>query len=84
MSDILPVDGRFDTLYNPVKQSPRDRGLCTYTDALDNVLDTIKELKSKEARIITVVGCGGDEDKTKRPVSGKIAVQNCNKYPDCR
>jgi UDP-N-acetylmuramoyl-L-alanyl-D-glutamate--2,6-diaminopimelate ligase len=78
MSDILPVDGRFDTLYNPVKQV---LGIVDYAhtpDALDNVLDTIKELKSKEARIITVVGCGGDRDKTKRPVMAKIAVQKSN------
>ena len=75
MSDLLPVDGRFDTLYNPVKKV---LGIIDYAhtpDALDNVLDTIRELKSREARVITVVGCGGDRDKTKRPIMAKIAVQ---------
>lgn len=75
MSDLLPVDGRFDTLYNPLKKV---LGIIDYAhtpDALDNVLDTIRELKSREARVITVVGCGGDRDKTKRPIMAKIAVQ---------
>jgi len=43
-------------------------------DALENVLDTIRELKNKGSRIITVVGCGGDRDRTKRPLMARIAV----------
>ncbi len=42
-------------------------------DALKNVLSTIKEIAKK--RVITVFGCGGDRDRTKRPVMGEIAVK---------
>jgi UDP-N-acetylmuramoyl-L-alanyl-D-glutamate--2,6-diaminopimelate ligase len=42
-------------------------------DALKNVLDAIKKIKHK--RLITVFGCGGDRDRTKRPIMGKTAVE---------
>ena len=41
-------------------------------DALENVLKTLRYIISKNSRIITIVGCGGDRDKTKRPLMGKI------------
>ncbi len=44
-------------------------------DALENVLKTIWDLKKTGQRIITIVGCGGDRDKTKRPLMAKIAAQ---------
>ncbi|HSB91978.1 MAG TPA: cyanophycin synthetase, partial [Flavitalea sp.] len=44
-------------------------------DALVNVLTTIQKLKRGYERIITVVGCGGDRDKTKRPVMGAAACE---------
>jgi len=44
-------------------------------DALKNVLETIENVKGKTAQIITVVGCGGDRDKAKRPKMGYIASQ---------
>ena len=42
-------------------------------DALENVLKTIKKVKKPASGIITVVGCGGDRDKTKRPLMAKVA-----------
>lgn len=42
-------------------------------DALQNVLETLKEIKPKSGKIITVVGCGGERDLSKRGVMGKIA-----------
>lgn len=42
-------------------------------DALENVLKTLRYIVSKNSKIITVVGCGGDRDKTKRPIMGRIA-----------
>lgn len=75
MSQITPVDGRFDTIYNEYKKI---LGIVDYAhtpDALENVLDTIKELKSRESRVYTVVGCGGDRDRTKRPIMAQIAIQ---------
>src|SRR5215475_8153237 len=44
-------------------------------DALENVLGTLRKLRRNDERIITVVGCGGDRDKTKRPVMGEVACQ---------
>ncbi len=43
-------------------------------DALTNVLETIQEVKGPDSRIITVIGCGGDRDKTKRPFMALSAV----------
>ena len=43
-------------------------------DALENVLKTVKAFKTPEQRLVSVFGCGGDRDKTKRPVMGGIAT----------
>ena len=48
-------------------------------DALINVLATIKKLKRGNEQVITVVGCGGDRDKTKRPVMGEVACEHSDK-----
>ncbi|HNR08051.1 MAG TPA: UDP-N-acetylmuramoyl-L-alanyl-D-glutamate--2,6-diaminopimelate ligase [Saprospiraceae bacterium] len=75
MSGLPAVDGRFDTVYHAEKKV---LGIVDYAhtpDALTNVLDTIKELKAPGSRVITVVGCGGDRDKTKRPVMARIAME---------
>jgi len=44
-------------------------------DALLNVLKTIKQLRQGDEQLISVVGCGGDRDKTKRPVMGQVACE---------
>lgn len=45
-------------------------------DALKNVLDTIKDIRTGNERVITVAGCGGNRDKTKRPLMAKIAAES--------
>jgi UDP-N-acetylmuramoyl-L-alanyl-D-glutamate--2,6-diaminopimelate ligase len=60
--------------------SPKEKivGIVDYAhtpDALENVLSTIRKLRKNDERIITVVGCGGDRDKTKRPIMGEVACQ---------
>jgi len=48
-------------------------------DALKNVLETIKQFRSGTEQVITVVGCGGNRDKTKRPLMASIAVRFSDK-----
>lgn len=48
-------------------------------DALENVLHTIADIRTGNEEVITVVGCGGDRDITKRPSMAKIAAKNSNK-----
>lgn len=48
-------------------------------DALENVLETIDELRTKNELLVTVVGCGGDRDKSKRPKMSNIATKLSDK-----
>jgi UDP-N-acetylmuramoyl-L-alanyl-D-glutamate--2,6-diaminopimelate ligase len=48
-------------------------------DALENVLSTLRELKSRHQKLICVFGCGGDRDKSKRPKMAKIAESYANR-----
>ena len=73
------AEGRFDYMISPKEKVI---GIVDYAhtpDALLNVLATIKKLKSGEEKVITVVGCGGDRDKTKRPVMGEVACEHSDK-----
>lgn len=76
LSNLTGAEGRFDYLVSPKE---RIIGIVDYAhtpDALVNVLSTIKNLKRGNEKVITVVGCGGDRDKTKRPVMGEVACEN--------
>lgn len=79
LSDTTGAEGRFDYIISPKEKVI---GIVDYAhtpDALVNVLDTIKKLRQEHEQIITVVGCGGDRDKTKRPVMGEVACENSDK-----
>ena len=68
--------GRFETVRSPLKGI---LGIVDYAhtpDALLNVLATISQLKKPGQRLITVVGCGGDRDREKRPVMGAAACEH--------
>jgi UDP-N-acetylmuramoyl-L-alanyl-D-glutamate--2,6-diaminopimelate ligase len=70
---VKPVRGRFER----VQLSNGVVAVIDYAhtpDALENVLETLKEL-STSGKIITVFGCGGDRDRTKRPIMGEIAAR---------
>ena len=72
MSELVPVNGRFESIRSPKGFS----AIIDYAhtpDALVNVLGTIREIldTKKEGKIITVVGCGGNRDKGKRPIMAK-------------
>ncbi len=74
ISLLESVVGRFDYQISP-------QGVVAIVDyahtpdALENVLSTIDGIRRPSQRIITVVGCGGDRDATKRPIMAKIAVE---------
>lgn len=79
LSALTGAEGRFDYLISPCEHII---GIVDYAhtpDALLNVLATIKNLRQGHERIITVAGCGGDRDKTKRPVMGEVAAQYSDK-----
>lgn len=73
MSTLLPPKGRFDWIRNEENGKIGIVDFAHTPDALEKILKNIIEIKSKEQKIITVIGCGGDRDKTKRPEMGQIA-----------
>jgi UDP-N-acetylmuramoyl-L-alanyl-D-glutamate--2,6-diaminopimelate ligase len=75
LSVLTGAEGRFDYIISPKE---RVIGIIDYAhtpDALVNVLATIQQLRKGHEHIITVVGCGGDRDKTKRPVMAEEACR---------
>jgi len=79
LSNTSGAEGRFDYT---VSTKESIIGIVDYAhtpDALINVLGTIKKLKKGEEQVITVVGCGGDRDKTKRPVMAEVACKHSDK-----
>jgi UDP-N-acetylmuramoyl-L-alanyl-D-glutamate--2,6-diaminopimelate ligase len=75
LSSLTGAEGRFDYT---VSKNDKVIGIVDYAhtpDALLNVLATIKNLKQGHEHIITVVGCGGDRDKTKRPIMAEVACE---------
>ncbi|MGB5383218.1 MAG: UDP-N-acetylmuramoyl-L-alanyl-D-glutamate--2,6-diaminopimelate ligase [Lutimonas sp.] len=77
ISLLKNVDGRFQYTISP-------KGVIAIVDyahtpdALKNVLETINSIRTNNEKVITVVGCGGDRDKTKRPKMASIATQLSN------
>ena len=74
LSKLTPVAGRFETII----AEDRTIAIVDYAhtpDALENVLQTIEEVRRDEQRLFVVCGCGGDRDKTKRPEMAAIAVK---------
>ena len=79
MSGLKTAPGRFEQIVSIKDQKV---GIVDYAhtpDALENVLKTINQIKGGNQQIITVVGCGGNRDETKRPIMAKIACELSNK-----
>ncbi|KGN94523.1 UDP-N-acetylmuramoylalanyl-D-glutamate--2,6-diaminopimelate ligase [Porphyromonas sp. COT-108 OH2963] len=74
MSSLIPVNGRFQTIMSP-------RGFVAVVDyahtpdALENVLHTVSDLVQGKGELITVVGCGGNRDKEKRPIMAAVGAK---------
>jgi len=73
LSRLKAAEGRFDYLVDEVRNITAIVDFAHTPDALEKVLHTIKALRQTNQRIITLVGCGGDRDKAKRPTMAKIA-----------
>lgn len=74
LSKLKGAEGRFDYIISPNKVI----GIVDYAhtpDAVQNVLSTIHDIRKGTEKVITIIGCGGDRDKTKRPVMAKVACQ---------
>jgi UDP-N-acetylmuramoyl-L-alanyl-D-glutamate--2,6-diaminopimelate ligase len=79
LSALSGAEGRFEYY---ISATERVIGIIDYAhtpDALVNVLLTIQKLRKGHEQVITVVGCGGDRDKTKRPVMGEAACEYSTK-----
>ena len=78
LSQLKAVDGRFEFLRSPSGIT----AIVDYAhtpDALENVLKTIGNISTKNETVFTVVGCGGDRDRTKRPEMASIACELSDK-----
>jgi UDP-N-acetylmuramoyl-L-alanyl-D-glutamate--2,6-diaminopimelate ligase len=78
ISNLKAVDGRFQY----IKSKDNKTAIVDYAhtpDALENVLQTINELREGNQQIITVVGAGGNRDKTKRPLMAAITAKMSDK-----
>lgn len=74
LSTLTPVNGRFEAIRSPKGWT----AIIDYAhtpDAVDNVIQTIHEILGKKGQLITIVGCGGNRDKGKRPMMAKIAKE---------
>ena len=78
LSELAPVEGRFEQFVS----SSNIIGIVDYAhtpDALENVLETIGKIRTRNEQVITIVGCGGDRDAAKRPVMADIASKLSDK-----
>jgi UDP-N-acetylmuramoyl-L-alanyl-D-glutamate--2,6-diaminopimelate ligase len=74
LSKLTGAEGRFEYVIAPNKII----GIVDYAhtpDAVQNVLSTIHDIRKGNEKVITVIGCGGDRDKTKRPIMAKVACE---------
>ncbi|MBC5836494.1 UDP-N-acetylmuramoyl-L-alanyl-D-glutamate--2,6-diaminopimelate ligase [Flavobacterium muglaense] len=78
LSELESVSGRFQYIVSDSNVT----AIVDYAhtpDALENVLKTINDIRTKNEQLITVVGCGGNRDKTKRPIMAGIASELSDK-----
>jgi UDP-N-acetylmuramoyl-L-alanyl-D-glutamate--2,6-diaminopimelate ligase len=73
ISTLKAVDGRFQYVKTP-NNVPAIVDYAHTPDALKNVLKTIQNIRTGNEKVITIVGCGGDRDTTKRPVMAELAA----------
>ena len=74
LSMLRPVSGRFETIIAK-DGTTAIVDFAPTPDALENIINTVDELRQSGQRLIVVCGCGGDRDRTKRPVMGGMAAK---------
>lgn len=75
MSQLKAPEGRFEYVLHPQRKITALVDYAHTPDALEKVLQTVDKLRTGNEQVLTVVGCGGDRDKAKRPLMAKVA---CN------
>jgi UDP-N-acetylmuramoyl-L-alanyl-D-glutamate--2,6-diaminopimelate ligase len=78
LSRLQGAEGRFDYVISPNGVV----GIVDYAhtpDAVLNVLTTIRDIRKGTEQVITIIGCGGDRDKTKRPIMAQVACDGSDK-----
>lgn len=78
LSQVKTAPGRFELVRNQQKDITSIVDYAHTPDALENVLKTIDQVNKRRGKVITVIGCGGDRDKTKRPLMAKVASRYSN------
>lgn len=73
LSNLSGASGRFETVKSKTTKVTAIVDYAHTPDALQNVLSTINEVRNGNEKLITVIGCGGDRDKSKRPLMAEIA-----------
>jgi UDP-N-acetylmuramoyl-L-alanyl-D-glutamate--2,6-diaminopimelate ligase len=79
LSSLSSAEGRFDYLVSPAHKII---GIVDYAhtpDALQKILIAIKSIRTGNEQLITIIGCGGDRDKEKRPIMAKVACDLSDK-----
>ena len=79
LSALNTAEGRFDYI---TSDEEKIIGIVDYAhtpDALENVLSTIKSIRTGTETLITIIGCGGNRDKVKRPVMARVAAELSDK-----
>ncbi len=73
------AEGRFEYMVSPVEHVIAIVDYAHTPDALLNVLTTIRNLRKGGEKILTVVGCGGNRDRTKRPLMAEVACEHSDR-----
>lgn len=79
LSELTGAEGRFDYIVSAKEKLIAIVDYAHTPDALLNILATIKKLRKGTEQVITVVGCGGDRDKTKRPIMAAAACEHSDR-----
>jgi UDP-N-acetylmuramoyl-L-alanyl-D-glutamate--2,6-diaminopimelate ligase len=74
LSSLMPAAGRLDHVSDPTGGITAVVDYAHTPDALENVLDTLRSILAPKARLLCVIGAGGDRDKTKRPEMARLAA----------